>query len=104
MPSIASCASVTPSPSVSLFNGSVILPFGFAGVDGLSTPVFSSSLVNPSPSQSAFFQVVLVSTVWLVNLNEHESFGSVPSIFSLLFVTPSPSQSASFHAALGVSV
>jgi hypothetical protein len=63
VPSIASCASVTPSPSVSLFDGSVILPFGFAGVDGSSIPVFSSLFVKPSPSQSALFQAVLVATV-----------------------------------------
>ena len=51
----ASSPSVTPSPSVSGFCGSVVLPFGSFGVDGSSIPVVSSLLVRPSISQSILF-------------------------------------------------
>ena len=48
-----SCPSVTPSPSESGFNGSVLSPV-VAGSP--SCPFTSSKFVNPSVSQSALFQ------------------------------------------------
>ena len=59
----ASCPSVTPSPSVSISNGSVMFPAGSAGVDGSSTPVVSSAFVNPSLSQSKSFQLTSTGSV-----------------------------------------
>ncbi|CAN0513831.1 unnamed protein product, partial [Ectocarpus sp. 12 AP-2014] len=86
VPSKASCPSEIPSPSVSTTLGSVVLPLGFAGVDGSSTPVVSSSFVNPSLSQSA-----VPSGVPPIELQE--SLGSVPSKASCPSDIPSPSVS-----------
>ena len=80
MPFETSVPSITPSPSLSGFNGLVPFP--------TSSPFGELSL-----SQSVFNHVILGVNVWLASINEQGSDGLVPFATSWPFVTPSPSQS-----------
>ena len=81
VPSIASCPSVIPSPSVSGFVGSVSSLFGSAVVDGSSIPVVSSPLVNPSLSQSS---VSIESHATSLSVIVTVPLGSVLLVFPLV--------------------